>query len=154
MVQRGQGSTLIVVLHPLYKESSCRVSKTGLLAYSEVLAIELAPYRVWVNTIIPGLFVTCITEAFFSGEKSETLRKSSYMNARLTADAIELLRVNIGMAVDTELVLLVPVIRNADQKSLRQFGVEFRELVDGAPAARFLQSIKELIEEPALWISI
>ena len=79
MVQRGQGSILIVgstaSLHPLYKEASYRVSKTGLLAYSEVLAIELAPYHVRVNTIIPGPFVTRITEAFFSGEKSKTLRK-------------------------------------------------------------------------------
>jgi len=158
------------------------------------------------------------------------LRKYPYMNARLTEDAIELLKpVNLGMAVDTERGLLVPVIRNADHKSLRQFGLEFRELaerarnrksvpedlsggtftitslgafevdaftpvinlpeaailgvgriapkvvpyqgeiairtmctlslvfdhrlVDGAPAARFLKYIKELIEEPYLLIS-
>ncbi len=79
MVQRRQGSILIVgstaSLHPLYKESSYRVSKTGLIAYSEVLAIELAPYNIRVNVIIPGAFVTRITEAFFSGEKSEVLKK-------------------------------------------------------------------------------
>jgi pyruvate dehydrogenase E2 component (dihydrolipoamide acetyltransferase) len=34
------------------------------------------------------------------------------------------------MAVDTERGLIVPVIHNADQKTLRQFGMEFRELVD------------------------
>jgi pyruvate dehydrogenase E2 component (dihydrolipoamide acetyltransferase) len=132
------------------------------------------------------------------------------------------------MAVDTERGLLVPVIYDADQKSLRQFGAEFRtlverarnsrslpddltggsftitnlgmydidaftpvinlpeaailgvgriapkvvayhgeaairqmwtlslvfdhRLVDGAPAARFLQTIKALIEDPALFI--
>jgi len=61
------------------------------------------------------------------------LRKYPYMNARLTADAVEYLRpVNLGMATDTERGLLVPVIRNADQKSLRQFGLEFRQLVDRA----------------------
>jgi pyruvate dehydrogenase E2 component (dihydrolipoamide acetyltransferase) len=158
------------------------------------------------------------------------LRKFPYMNARLTADAVEVLApVNMGMAVDTERGLLVPVIRDADQKSLRQFGIEFRELaegartgrispdalsggtftitnlgmydvdaftpvinlpeaailglgriteravvrdgqvvarhmwtlslvfdhrlVDGAPAARFLQYIKDLIEEPYLWVA-
>jgi glucose 1-dehydrogenase len=79
MVQRRKGSILIVgstaSLHPLYKESSYRVSKTGLIAYSEVLAIELAPYNIRVNVIIPGAFVTRITEAFFSGEKSEVLKK-------------------------------------------------------------------------------
>jgi len=158
------------------------------------------------------------------------LRVFPYMNARLTADAVEhLAPVNMGMAVDTERGLLVPVIRDADKKSLRQFGTEFRELaeaarsarispdalsggtftitslgtydvdaftpvinlpeaailgvgriaekavvrdgeivarhmwtlslvfdhrlVDGAPAARFLGYIKELIEEPYLWVA-
>jgi pyruvate dehydrogenase E2 component (dihydrolipoamide acetyltransferase) len=61
------------------------------------------------------------------------LRKYPYMNARLAADAIEYLAdINIGIAVDTERGLLVPVIRHADQKSLRQFGLEFRQLVDRA----------------------
>jgi pyruvate dehydrogenase E2 component (dihydrolipoamide acetyltransferase) len=158
------------------------------------------------------------------------LRQFPYMNARLAPDAIERLsRVNLGMAVDTERGLLVPVVRDADKKSLRQFGAEFREmverartgrslpddlaggtftitnlgmydvlaftpvinlpeaailgvgcitprpvvregqvvvrqilmlclvfdhrLVDGGPAARFLQYIKDLIEEPYLWLA-
>jgi pyruvate dehydrogenase E2 component (dihydrolipoamide acetyltransferase) len=158
------------------------------------------------------------------------LRKFPYMNARLTEDAILHLRgINMGMAVDTERGLLVPVIRDADQKSLRHFGLEFRQLVerarqrkslpddltggtftitslgafgidaftpvinypeaailgigriaprptvvdgqltvrtmctlslvfdhrlvDGAPAARFLAYLKEIIEEPYLWLS-
>ncbi len=67
------------------------------------------------------------------------LRKFPYMNARLTTDAIEYLKpVNLGMATDTERGLLVPVIRNADQKSLRQFGLEFRQLVDRARNRRSL----------------
>lgn len=67
------------------------------------------------------------------------LRKFPYMNARLTTDAIEYLKpINMGMAVDTERGLLVPVIRNADQKSLRQFGLEFRELVERARNRRSL----------------
>jgi len=61
------------------------------------------------------------------------LRKYPYMNARLTPEAIEYIKpINIGMAVDTERGLLVPVIRDVDQKSLRQFGQEFRTLVDRA----------------------
>ncbi len=67
------------------------------------------------------------------------LRKFPYMNARLAADAIErLAHVNLGMAVDTERGLLVPVIRDADQKSLRQFGQEFREMVERARKGRSL----------------
>jgi pyruvate dehydrogenase E2 component (dihydrolipoamide acetyltransferase) len=67
------------------------------------------------------------------------LRKFPYVNARLAPDAIErLAHINLGMAVDTERGLLVPVIRDADQKSLRQFGAEFRELVDRARKGRSL----------------
>jgi pyruvate dehydrogenase E2 component (dihydrolipoamide acetyltransferase) len=161
---------------------------------------------------------------------ANALRKFPYVNARLTADAVEYLApINIGMAVDTERGLLVPVVRDADRKSLREFGTEFRQLmerarqgralpddlsggtftitnlgmydvdaftpvinlpeaailgagrimpkvvaregemvirqmwtlslvhdhrlVDGAPAARFLQYIKRLVEEPYLWLT-
>ena len=67
------------------------------------------------------------------------LRRFSYMNARLTPDAIErLAHVNVGMAVDTDRGLLVPVIHDADQKSLRQFGQEFRELADRARNSKSL----------------
>ena len=67
------------------------------------------------------------------------LRRFPYMNARLTLAAIEhLAHVNIGMAVDTDRGLLVPVIHDADQKSLRQFGQDFRELVDRAHNGRSL----------------
>lgn len=159
------------------------------------------------------------------------LRSHPYMNARLASDAIEILaHVNLGMAVDTDRGLVVPVIPDADQKSLRQFGTEFREkarraqegrptpddlsggtftitnlgmydidaftpvinlpeaailgvgriaakpvafngavvirqmwtlslvfdhrLVDGAPAARFLQTIKSFVEEPYMLITL
>ncbi|OGO28480.1 MAG: hypothetical protein A2W33_00230 [Chloroflexi bacterium RBG_16_52_11] len=67
------------------------------------------------------------------------LRKFPYMNARLAIDAIELVsRVNLGMAVDTERGLLVPVMRDADQKTLRQIGDEYRQLVERARSARSL----------------
>jgi len=76
-----------------------------------------------------------------------SLRKHPYMNARLSPstssgqvpDAIErLAHVNLGMAVDTERGLLAPVIRDADCKSLREFGSEFRALVDRARKGRSL----------------
>ncbi|MGD0006617.1 MAG: 2-oxo acid dehydrogenase subunit E2 [Anaerolineaceae bacterium] len=67
------------------------------------------------------------------------LRKFPYMNARLAPDAIELMaHVNIGLAVETERGLLVPVVRDADRKSLRVFGQELRELVERARKARLL----------------
>jgi pyruvate dehydrogenase E2 component (dihydrolipoamide acetyltransferase) len=67
------------------------------------------------------------------------LRQFPYMNARLAPDAIELMgHVNIGMAVDTERGLLVPVIKDADKKNLRQFGEDFRRMVDGTRSGRSL----------------
>ena len=67
------------------------------------------------------------------------LRQFPYMNARLAPDAIEIMsHVNIGMAVDTERGLLVPVIRDVDQKNLRQFGEEFRSLAKKARSGRSL----------------
>jgi pyruvate dehydrogenase E2 component (dihydrolipoamide acetyltransferase) len=72
---------------------------------------------------------------------ARALREFPYMNARLSADgsAIERLPfVNLGMAVDTERGLLVPVIRDADQKGLRAFGAEFRALVERARVGKSL----------------
>ena len=70
---------------------------------------------------------------------ASALRKYPYMNARLTPDSIEILsHVNLGMAVDTERGLLVPVVRDADLKSLRQFGLEFRQMVERARTGRAL----------------
>jgi pyruvate dehydrogenase E2 component (dihydrolipoamide acetyltransferase) len=70
---------------------------------------------------------------------ARALRELPYMNARLSDDgeAIEWLSaVNLGMAVDTERGLLVPVIRDADQKGLQAFGTEFRALVERARAGK------------------
>jgi pyruvate dehydrogenase E2 component (dihydrolipoamide acetyltransferase) len=70
---------------------------------------------------------------------AKALRNFPYVNARLAPDAIEYLgHVNLGMAVDTERGLLVPVIRDADQKTLREFGTLFREMVDRARKGKSL----------------
>ena len=67
------------------------------------------------------------------------LRRFPYMNARLAPDAIEIMsHVNIGLAVDTERGLLVPVIHDVDHKNLRQFGEEFRSLAEKARNGRSL----------------
>ncbi len=62
-----------------------------------------------------------------------------YMNARLSEDgqAIEILKdVNLGVAVDTDRGLVVPVIKQADQMNLKSFGEKFRELVERAVSGR------------------
>ena len=68
---------------------------------------------------------------------AKALRQFPYVNARLAEDAIEQLgHVHIGMATDTERGLMVPVIRDVDQKSLREFGSHFRQLVEQARSGR------------------
>ena len=44
--------------------------------------------------------------------------------------------VNVGIAVDTEFGLLVPVIRNADQKNLLQLSIEINQLAEKAKARK------------------
>lgn len=59
MVERKNGVILFtsstIQFHPAYKESAYRVSKTGVQAFAETAAIELAPYAIRVNTVSPGL---------------------------------------------------------------------------------------------------
>jgi len=72
---------------------------------------------------------------------ARALREFPYMNARLSEDGQTIERlsaVNLGMAVDTERGLLVPVIRNADEKDLRALGAELRELIERAREGRSL----------------
>jgi len=62
MVARRQGSILIVAstiqFNPGYKESSYRVSKVGLKAYAETLALELGRFNIRANVLSPGIFPT------------------------------------------------------------------------------------------------
>jgi pyruvate dehydrogenase E2 component (dihydrolipoamide acetyltransferase) len=67
------------------------------------------------------------------------LRQFPYMNARLNGDVIERLTgIHIGIAVDTERGLVVPVMRDADQKSLHTIASEFRQRVEEARSGRIL----------------
>ncbi len=67
MIPRRSGSILItnstVRCCPAYRESSYRISKSGLKAFMETLAIELAPFGIRVNQITPGHFHTPLTAA-------------------------------------------------------------------------------------------
>jgi pyruvate dehydrogenase E2 component (dihydrolipoamide acetyltransferase) len=72
---------------------------------------------------------------------ARALQEFPYMNARLSPDGQTIERlpsVNLGIAVDTDRGLVVPVMRNAGQKSLRALGAEFRALVERARAGKSL----------------
>lgn len=59
-----------------------------------------------------------------------TLREFPYMNASLTDDGIQQWsQINVGLAIDTERGLIVPVIRNADRKGVGEIAQDVRSLV-------------------------
>jgi len=67
------------------------------------------------------------------------LQKFPYMNARMTEDSIEILhQINIGLAVDTDRGLLVPVVRDAAHKTTQQVATELRALIQRAKEGRSL----------------
>jgi pyruvate dehydrogenase E2 component (dihydrolipoamide acetyltransferase) len=62
-----------------------------------------------------------------------TLREFPRFNASYVDGKLELYsRVNVGIAVATDDALLVPVVRDADRKSLAELAEETRTLADGA----------------------
>ena len=107
---------------------------------TEVCATSLVELRNQLSAAIPE-------EPDFSIGYNELLIKVAahalhefrYMNARLEAGgAIQLLDdIHIGLAVDTPQGLVVPVIRNAYGKGIKEIGREVRELIEkirsGAP---------------------
>jgi pyruvate dehydrogenase E2 component (dihydrolipoamide acetyltransferase) len=67
------------------------------------------------------------------------LREHPEANARLGEGQIEILdRINIGLAVDTDRGLLVPVIHNADHLTTAQIAAESARLVQAAREGRLL----------------
>ncbi len=66
---------------------------------------------------------------------ADTLLEFPELNARLDGDAIVYLdRYDIGVAVQTEQGLVVPVVRGADSRSPDELDTEIRRLADGARA--------------------
>jgi pyruvate dehydrogenase E2 component (dihydrolipoamide acetyltransferase) len=70
---------------------------------------------------------------------ARALREQPFMNVRLTEHGIEQLsEINVGVAVDTERGLLVPVVHDAAAKSLVQVQRTLARLVERALAGRSL----------------
>lgn len=64
-----------------------------------------------------------------------SLREFPELNARFEGDAIvQLARYDLGVAVQTEQGLLVPVVRGADRKTVAELDAEVRRLAEGARA--------------------
>lgn len=72
---------------------------------------------------------------------AKALSKFPYMNARVSEDGsqVEFLEnINLGLAVDTERGLMVPVVKDADRLNLQTLGKRFRSLVESARTGRIL----------------
>ena len=77
--------------------------------------------------------------AFLVALVARALREQPHVNVRLGESGIEqLTQVNVGVAVDTERGLLVPVVRDAASKHLIQIHRTLQELVERAIAGRSL----------------
>jgi NAD(P)-dependent dehydrogenase (short-subunit alcohol dehydrogenase family) len=77
MVSRQQGSILIVgstaQYTQAYKEAAYHISKTGLRVFKNTLALEMAPFGVRVNMLVPGHHVTELTRGI--PENTEAVMK-------------------------------------------------------------------------------
>jgi len=70
---------------------------------------------------------------------TRALQEYPYMNVQLTPDGIQTMpEINIGVAVDTERGLLVPVVRKADSMRLLEINAELAALVERALSGRSL----------------
>ncbi|NPV77780.1 MAG: 2-oxo acid dehydrogenase subunit E2 [Anaerolineae bacterium] len=70
---------------------------------------------------------------------ARALQEFPYMNVQLTPEGIQTMpEINIGVAVDTERGLLVPVVRNATSKRLLEINADLAALVERALSGRSL----------------
>jgi 2-oxoisovalerate dehydrogenase E2 component (dihydrolipoyl transacylase) len=68
---------------------------------------------------------------------AESLREFPELNARLEGDAIAYLdRYDLGVAVQTEQGLVVPVVRGCDSRTIEELGAEVERLAEAARAGR------------------
>ena len=68
---------------------------------------------------------------------AESLQEFPELNARLERDEIVFLdRYDLGVAVQTDAGLLVPVVRNCDSRSIDELGAEVRRLAESARAGK------------------
>jgi pyruvate dehydrogenase E2 component (dihydrolipoamide acetyltransferase) len=76
-----------------------------------------------LKMLVPTLLKVC----------AESLREHPEVNARFEGDAIVVLdRYDLGVAMDTDEGLVVPVVRDCDSRSIEELDVEVRRLAEAA----------------------
>jgi pyruvate dehydrogenase E2 component (dihydrolipoamide acetyltransferase) len=92
-------------------------------------------FRKQVEQVGGNLTVTAVLVKVLAA----AVKQFPQFNASLDADSSAIVYkkyIHIGVAVDTEFGLLVPVIRNADQKNITQIAVELHQLSEKARAKK------------------
>jgi pyruvate dehydrogenase E2 component (dihydrolipoamide acetyltransferase) len=103
--------------------------------FAEADATELVALRQRLNQVQPDLKLT-YTDLLVA-IVAAALRQHPVVNSTLTGDEIRLHdAIHIGIAVDTDRGLLVPVLHDADRKGLAQIASEARDLVERGRTGR------------------
>ncbi|MCZ6680433.1 MAG: 2-oxo acid dehydrogenase subunit E2, partial [Candidatus Poribacteria bacterium] len=100
---------------------------------TEVDVTELIELRTWLNQKLSAKDVTLTYTDLLVKVVAHALREHPRLNATLSEDGIHLLdEISIGVAVALEDGLVVPVVRNVDQKGLSTISQEIRALAEKA----------------------
>jgi len=107
---------------------------------TEIDATDLVHVRAQINEQQEGVKGTTVSyNAILVRLVAIALSKLPYMNASPMEGSVHYkTEVNVGVTVDSERGLLVPVIRNADSKSITQINRELGQLVERAIAGKSL----------------
>jgi len=130
------GNTEIVPLSRIKKLSGPNLHRNWVMIphvtqFDEADITDLEEFRKSSNTAMAKSGVKLTMLAFVIKASVAALKKFSAFNSSLDAKGENLIvkqYYNIGFAADTPNGLVVPVIKNADQKSLSQIAVEMGEL--------------------------
>ncbi|UCD56182.1 MAG: SDR family oxidoreductase, partial [Candidatus Hydrogenedentota bacterium] len=106
MIRRGQGGKIIIISSTAGKRGVARyaaycTSKFGLIGFTQSLALELAPHRINVNAICPGLTAT---------------ERVAYIAAGLASDGESADEVHVGML--NQYASAVPLGRTAKSRDI------------------------------------
>jgi len=106
---------------------------------TEADASNLVAARKQLNAELAGTGEKISYNTLFLALAAQALQEQPNLNVQLTENGLaQLTVVNIGCAVDTERGLLVPVVRNAAGKGLRNLNLELEAVVGRALTGRSL----------------
>lgn len=130
-----------IPLSKIRKVTARRLSEAALVPAFQLTTVldatELGALRKQINTNLAESGVKISVTDLLVKAAAITLRNHPEVNASFDGDAIiRRGRVNVGVAVALEDGLIVPVIKDADVKSLSQISIEVKELAGKARAGK------------------